>query len=110
MSQAPKPATSKKLLELHGCLMNVGTLNNALLSCGVLESVEYLSSTGSGEVKNYLKIKDNFSHFGINTSNPFSKATEPRYFHDRFSELYKIAAEAVYQQALQLTSNLTKEN
>lgn len=95
--------SAKKLLELHGCILTPGCFYDGLILCGAIENIEYISETGSGELKNFPKITESHLHIGKNVRNPFHKVkTEPKFYADNFIYTYQLACIAIAEQAKNL--------
>ena len=91
-----RSASAKKLLTLHALPMDSATLNNGLILAGILEIKTYISTTGSGELKNYLAFTTAGMAFGKNSASGWHEIkTEPSYFENEFANAYLLAAEAI---------------
>ena len=103
-SSPQKVATAKKLLDLHKLPLDAATLSNALVLAGLMEVKKYLSSTGSGEEKSFLRFTEVGESFGKNTHNPFHDLkTEPKFYEDQFLALYVIAVTALYDHSQRIS-------
>lgn len=101
-----KPANSaKKLLKDCGSSLDATSFLNGLILAGIIERIEYPSTTGSGEIKHYLKIKDEALEYGINASSGFHEfKTEPRFYLEKFYELIVIACKSLLEEAIKISS------
>lgn len=94
-----KVFSAKDLLEKYSSPLNSSSLFNALEVAGLVVSKEYVSSTGSGEIKSYLSLIDDGLKFGLNRQSAYSEKTELRFFNDSFPELLVVAAKAILNQS-----------
>jgi hypothetical protein len=85
---------AKRLLIEHSLPLDEVSFLSCLLECGYIEEREYISTTGTGEIKNFIAISENHPDIGMNLKNNFHPIkTEPRFYEDRFIDLYLIACE-----------------
>lgn|GEM_PF-5740352 len=56
-----------ELLEANNCYIAPVTIFKVLIELGYIEEVEYLSSTGTGELKKYRRFTDKGLEYGINS-------------------------------------------
>ena len=85
---------AKQLLEANGLPLNADSLLTCLLGAGVMEVRTYISTTGTGEIKQFLAVCEAYEHLGANLNNHFHPIkTEPRFYEDSFKELYRMACE-----------------
>lgn len=105
MSKTDKADTPKRLLALHGCILAPQAFLHGLSLAGVVEQVEYLSSTGSGEVKHFYRITAAHSRHGVNKFNPFHETkTDPLFYGATFLEAYEVACKAIYEHATRIAA------
>ncbi|MDM0110071.1 hypothetical protein QTH97_34575 [Variovorax sp. J22R24] len=94
-----KTASAKELLEGMGALLNAAALNKILLMMGLAEEIEYLSSTGSGEVKSYTRLTERGLAYGKNKESGFSEKTTMVFYESGFRSLYVATCQAVSEHA-----------
>ena len=86
---AIKFLAAKKLLSENDLPMEANTFFNGLILAGLMEKASYLSTTGSGEIKHYLRLVASGLTLGENVANSFHKIkTEPRFKRDSFPDAY----------------------
>lgn len=70
-----------KILEMNNCYLSPVAVFKALVHLGYIENAEYMSSTGTGEIKKYRRFTDKGLTYGINKKsfNPNSTKTECRF-------------------------------
>lgn len=93
---------AKDLLSDYGNVMSPTTLLDALVRAGVMREVEYLSTTGSGELKRFREITPEHVRFGINKKTAHEFRTNPQFYVPTFPELLVIAAEQILADAKNL--------
>lgn len=98
-----KPAPASKFIKELGLPMNNKTFEQGLILCGDLESAEYVSSTGSGEIKTFLRLTQTGLALGQNAYSPFSPhRTDAVFFPSSFTIAYARAAAAIAKHADEL--------
>lgn len=81
----------KELTSRYGVSLDPITIMNALLKAGYAENIEYLSSTGSGELKSFRRLTEAGEKFGVNKGGYGSTIkTDARFFETTFPELLKV--------------------
>lgn len=95
-----KAESASKLIKQLGLPMHVKTFEQGLVLCGDLEVAEYLSSTGNGEIKTFLRLTPSGLTLGKNTYNPFTpNRTDTVFFASSFLVVYARAATAIAKHA-----------
>ena len=95
-----KAETAKKLLQTSNCILTPGAFMDGLVLAGLMEKVEYLSTSGSGEIKHFYKVSERGLIFGKNKHNPFHEIkTDPLFYSARFLELYAISCAEIAKHA-----------
>lgn len=85
---------ARQLLEAHGLPLNAESFLNCLQGVGIVEIRTYTSTTGSGEIKQFVAVHEEWQSHGANLGSHFHPIkTEPRFYEDTFKELYKMACE-----------------
>lgn len=95
MSRKEKAASAKDLLDKCSSPLDPHSLRNAMLLAGLLEVKEYISSTGSGEIKSYHSLTEIGLKYGLNNNSGYSEKTEPRFFPSTFKELLILSSKAI---------------
>lgn len=85
-----KSDTLTNLLKIAGISLHPATINLALLKTGNAEMAEYLSTTGSGEVKTFLRLTEAGMQFGENGWSSHPIKTSVRIYTSSFPELIRI--------------------
>ncbi|EBU7766774.1 hypothetical protein [Salmonella enterica] len=94
-----KGLSAKDLLNKHSSPLNAASLLNAMLLAGLLEEKEYISSTGSGEIKSYRSLTEAGLKYGMNKKSGYSEATELRFFPSTFSELLVVVSKEILRHS-----------
>ncbi|MGP5283841.1 hypothetical protein ACTXNJ_21945 [Pseudomonas helleri] len=100
---APKPL--KALISKYDVSFDASTIMNALLKAGYAETFEYLSSTGSGELKSFRKLTVEGERFGVNKKSfgPSVK-TDARFFESSFPELLSVVVKQLNKEVTEIKS------
>lgn len=85
--RSSRPRPIKQILERLGVSLDAITVNRALLRLGYLENAEYISSTGSGEIKTYHRLTAIGLEYGENVPSRYSEKSEVRFYETRAPEL-----------------------
>lgn len=102
------PAKSlKALISQFGVSFDASTIMNALLKAGYAENFQYLSSTGSGELKSFRKLTEQGEKFGVNKEGfgPSIK-TEARFFESTFPDLLTVVVQQLQSEVTELGSGV----
>lgn len=94
-----KACSGTDLLDEHSSPLNMASLSNALLIAGLVEKKEYVSSSGSGEIKSYLSLTQSGQQYGVNRSSPFSEKTDLRFYRSTFKAVLVVASNAILKHA-----------
>ncbi|MCY1698613.1 hypothetical protein OVA10_11205 [Lelliottia sp. SL45] len=86
---------AKALLTQNSSPLDSLSLFNAMHLAGLLEEKEYVSSTGSGEIKRYHSLTEDGLKFGMNKSSPYSEKTELVFYPATFKALLVLASEEI---------------
>ena len=103
-----KTASAKELLEDIGALINANSFYKILEEMGLVEEAEYLSSTGSGEIKTYSRLTEAGIIYGGNKKNVFSAKTNLVFYKNAFPSLYAAACLAASVHADSLVAESCK--
>jgi len=80
--------TLKKLVQFYDVSLNPATINLAMKRMGLTKDIEYISTTGSGEIKTFVAFTDKGEKYGFNRSGGFHPfKTECRFYAETFPEL-----------------------
>ncbi len=91
MTRKPKRTeTITNLLKDADSSLHPSTVNRVMLKAGLAEMAEYLSTTGSGEVKEFLRLNEAGQRFGENQWTAHPIKTTVRLYPDAFPELLGI--------------------
>lgn len=88
----------KDLCAHYDLSLNPASIHNALVNAGVMRTVSYLSTTGSGEEKTFKEIVPDYLHLGINRRSMHEFKTEPRFYIDSFPQLLAIVVRQIHQE------------
>ena len=81
------------LLEKYGVsVVGAIEINRALIELGLLKEEEYISSSGTGEIKYYKKLTEQGLAYGRNVPSDFSEREEARFFSSAFLSLLEQAS------------------
>lgn len=95
--------SAKNLLQKHALPLDANSFYKGLTLSGAMHEVEYLSTSGSGEVKNFWQFTSEGERFGENKKNHFHEfKTEPRFFEAVFLHAYVAACKAISEHALKI--------
>lgn len=95
-----KLAGAKRLLSENSLPLTPESLLNCLEGRGLVVRKTYVSTTGTGEIKEFLAISDDWLHIGANLGNHFHPfKTEPRFYSDSFQSVYRLACEFALEKA-----------
>lgn len=70
--------------------LNAASLLAALVRTEFAETVEYPSTTGSGEIKSFVRLTESGLRFGVNAPRMHEFRTDPRFFAETFPELLRV--------------------
>jgi hypothetical protein len=94
-----KGLSAKDLLNKHSSPIDAASLFNAMGLAGLIEEKEYVSSTGSGEIKVYRSLTECGLKYGMNKKSSYTEATELRFFPSTFTELLIIASKEILRHS-----------
>lgn len=95
-----KTSSAKSELVRIAAPLDAASFYNGLLLAGLMEEVEYESTTGSGEIKTFLRLVDGTEQLGFNKKSGFHEfKTEPRFYVDSFTDAYILSVNAIAQHA-----------
>lgn len=96
MTGRPKQTeTITNLLKDAGSSLHPSTINKVMLKAGLAEMAEYLSTTGSGEVKSFLQLNEAGVRFGENTWTAHPIKTSVRLYPEQFPELLALVLQGL---------------
>lgn len=103
MPKKPTPVfPAKTLLAEIGSRLDATSFLNGLELAGYVSRVEYLSTTGSGEVKHFVRINDNHLGIGQNKKTMHEFKTEARFFRGGFESLVVVSCRALLENAISI--------
>ncbi len=88
-----------RLLKAHDLSLNAATIYIALIRAGILREVEYVSSSGSGEIKKFRQLTEKGIQYGENVETVSEIRTEPRFYPERFPKLFSMATDQIKKEA-----------
>lgn len=99
MASKPKRTeTITNLLKDTGSSLHPSTVNQIMLKAGLAEMAEYLSTTGSGEVKSFLKLNEAGGRFGENKWTAHPIKTSVRLYPEQFPELLALVLQGLVSE------------
>lgn len=78
------------LVKQSGVSLNAATILAAIRHTDLVEEVEYVSTSGSGEIKSFLRLTDAGLAFGVNKDGAHEIKTEARFFAETFPGLLRV--------------------
>lgn len=94
-----KELSAKDLLHKYSSPLDSASLFNAMLLAGLIEVKEYISSTGSGEIKTYRSLTESGLKYGINKRSSYSDATDLKFFPSNFNELLVLVSKEILKHS-----------
>ncbi|MCR5941126.1 hypothetical protein FG152_09855 [Ochrobactrum sp. XJ1] len=85
-----KAESLTNLVKDAGISLNAASLLAALVRTELAETVEYPSTTGSGEVKSFVRLTETGLSYGLNKPTMHEFKTDPRFFAETFPELLHV--------------------
>ena len=79
--------SATELLEASDSFIDATMFFKLLEKAGYLKKVEYLSSTGTGEIKTYKSLTEMGLKYGINRGTKHPPKTECRFFKETFDDI-----------------------
>lgn len=102
-----KAKSAKQLLESHGLPLSAHSLYEGLRLAGLLVSVQYESTSATGEFKEFNQLLDEAQKYGKNKASGFHPVkTEIQFFDEMFLQVYLIACKALHEDAQRRLSGL----
>lgn len=90
-----KPKSAKELLLATGAPIDAASLLDLLCAAHLATWAEYVSTTGSGEIKKYRVLTESGLRYGVNASTAHPSRTECRFYADTFPALLQVAAQTL---------------
>jgi len=104
-----KSATLTSLLDEHSCSLDAKSIMRVMMRYGLAEDAEYISTTGSGEVKRFRRLTDEGLNYGINeASSGHDIKTSPRFYIDTFPTLISLVVSFLQKESEQILSIANK--
>lgn len=85
-----KAESLTSLVKDAGISLNAASLLTALVRTELAETVEYPSTTGSGEIKTFVRLTEAGLKYGVNKSTMHEFKTDPRFFAETFPKLLRV--------------------
>lgn len=67
--------------------LNAASILSAIIKTDLANEVEYVSTSGSGEIKKFVQLSDSGLRYGENRATIHEFKTEPRFYAKTFPEL-----------------------
>lgn len=106
-----KTLTLTSLLDEYSCSLDANSIMRVMMKYGLAEDAEYISTTGSGEVKRFRRLTDEGLNYGINeASSGHDIKTSPRFYMDTFPALVSLVVSYLHKESenMQLQANKPK--
>ncbi|MCG9105605.1 hypothetical protein LH433_02390 [Laribacter hongkongensis] len=110
MTMTEKLQSAKALLESCGSPLNAASLYAGMAQIGLLTEIEYLSSTGSGEIKQYKSLTEDAMCYGENVSTMSPVKTDIKLYPSTFPELLLRVCDGISDHARQLASEAPQQS
>lgn len=95
-----KAKSAKQLLEAHDLPLSAHSLYEGLRLAGLLVSVQYESTSATGEIKQFNQLLDEAQEYGKNKASGFHPVkTDIQFFDEVFLQVYSIACKALHDDA-----------
>lgn len=86
-----KTSTLTALLEEYSCSMDASSIMKVMMRYGLADDAEYVSTTGSGEIKRFRRLIDEGLNYGVNEASPVHDIkTTPKFYVDTFPSLISL--------------------
>jgi NAD-dependent DNA ligase len=104
-----KSATLTSLLDEHSCSMDANSIMRVMMRYGLAEDAEYISTTGSGEVKRFRRLTDEGLNYGVNeASSGHDIKTSPRFYMDTFPALVSLVVSYLHKESEDMQAQASK--
>lgn len=95
-----KTATLTALLDEHSCSLDANSIMRVMMRYGLAEDAEYISTTGSGEVKRFRRLTDEGLNYGVNEkSSGHDIKTSPRFYMNTFPALVSLVVSYLQKES-----------
>lgn len=95
-----KARSAKQLIDALGLPLSAHSFYEGLKLAGLIKSVQYESTSASGELKEFNQLLDEDQKYGKNKVSGFHPIkTDIQFFDGVFLELYSIACKALHDDA-----------
>jgi len=92
--------TLTALLDEHSCSLDANSIMRVMIRYGLAEDAEYISTTGSGEVKRFRRLTDEGLNYGLNeASASHDIKTSPRFYIDTFPALVSLVVSYLQKES-----------
>ena len=103
-----KARSAKQLLQEQDLPLSAHSFYEGLRLAGFLKSIQYESTSASGEIKEYNQLQDVANKYGKNKTSGFHPIkTDIQFFEGVFLEVYSIACKALHDDAQRRLNVLT---
>lgn len=95
-----KARSAKQLIDDLGLPLSAHSFYEGLRLAGFITSIQYESTSASGEIKKFNHLLDDTHKYGKNKASGFHPIkTDIQFFDGVFLEIYSIACKALYDDA-----------
>ena len=98
-----KPDSLTNLVKDKGISLNAASLLAAIVKTPLAEIAEYVSTTGSGEIKKFVRLTDAGLKYGINRTGVHEFKTEVRFYPHTFHEFLAVVHEYIGREIAALS-------
>lgn len=93
-----------ELCDLYLTVLTPEVINKCLVEEGVIRKMHYESTTGSGEIKNYMELSPEFGYLGENSKHEFHKIKSyVRFYENSFPVLLGIVISRLEKERANVT-------
>lgn len=96
------PRSLTRLLDQYDLSIDAASIYKALVKAGIVSVMEYESTSGSGEIKYYKKIGQDWLKYGENKSVDHPFRTEARFYPTMFPRLMALVVDQLKEESIEL--------
>lgn len=97
------PVSATKLLKQLEVPLDAASFLAGMELAGLLEERQYVSSSGSGEVKRYKALTDTGLAYGVNAKTLSPEKTEVRFYGETFPQVLLCSIEALRARVAEIS-------
>lgn len=95
-----KAKSAKHLLAAMRLPMSAHSFIEGLRLAELVETLQYESTSGSGEIKEFNRLLDSATAYGVNKASAFHPVkTEMQFFETAFLDVYAVSCKALHEDA-----------